>query len=43
MNSLEADLEKTGESLEHRNGIVEPVYFDVTGTAAKYSISTESK
>lgn len=40
LNSLEGKLTGTGESLEHRNRLVEPIYFDVMGTSARYRIYT---
>lgn len=33
-----AKLIRSGQKLHHRNGIVEPVYWDVDGTTARYRI-----
>ncbi len=41
LNSMGSTLTRTGQTLKHRNGLVEPVYFDATGLSAKYRIYTE--
>lgn len=41
LNSMGSTLTRTGQILKHRNGLVEPVYFDATGLSAKYRIYTE--
>ncbi len=40
MGSSQGTLVRSGEQFKHRNGLVEPVYFDVKGKSAKYRIST---
>ncbi|MCP4450436.1 MAG: hypothetical protein GY809_03170, partial [Planctomycetes bacterium] len=40
MGSSPGTLVRSGQQLKHRNGLVEPVYFDVKGKSAKYRIST---
>ena len=41
LNSLESTLIRTGQTLKHRNGLVEPVYFDANGLSAQYRIYTD--
>jgi len=41
LNSDESKLVRTGQTLKHRNGLVEPLYFDVDGQSAKYRIYTD--
>ena len=41
LKSGKNELKRTGKSLKHRNGLVEPVYFDADGLSAKYRIYTE--
>jgi hypothetical protein len=41
LNSKESKLTRTGQTLKHRNGLVEPVYFDVNGQSAQYRIYTD--
>jgi rhamnogalacturonyl hydrolase YesR len=40
LNSSESKLTRTGQTLKHRNGLVEPVYFDANGLNAQYRIYT---
>ncbi len=39
-HSSKAKLIRSGQKLKHRNGLVEPVYFDVDGTTARYRITS---
>lgn len=41
LDSKESKLVRTGQTLKHRNGLVEPVYFDANGLSAQYRIYME--
>jgi len=43
LNSSESKLTRTGQTLKHRNGLVEPVYFDADGLTAQYRIYTNKE
>lgn len=39
LHSLETELVRTGQKLKHRNGIMEPIYFDMDKPWARYRIT----